>query len=142
MGFRPDRSESGHHGIRLSLSSALLLLRYFLLPYQTFDEKPRQTRQDELLIDGLLTFRRRCEPLGHRLAGAAVRHPEPLAEGLRVIWEYLRAQVHRDVQSCIPVLHACEPKTREEGGKTRMENDNLTDYAAHFKSASHHDCGQ
>jgi hypothetical protein len=38
MGFRSDRRESGHHGIRLGLSSALLLLGHLLLPYQTFDE--------------------------------------------------------------------------------------------------------
>jgi hypothetical protein len=38
MGFRSDRCESGHHGIRLGLSGALLLLGYFFLPYQTFNE--------------------------------------------------------------------------------------------------------
>src|SRR5260370_41183958 len=99
MGFHTDRRESGYHGIRLSLSSALLLLRYLLLSYQSFDELTRQSRQDERLIDKLLAFRKRSEPLSHGLTGAAVCNPEPLADRLRIVWEYLRAQVHRDVRS-------------------------------------------
>jgi hypothetical protein len=58
------------------------------------------------------------------------------------IWEDVGLQIHRNVQCRIPILYPCKPKTCKQGAETRMENDELTYNAAHFKAAGDHDCGK